>query len=94
MGGPHDPTEPDAPGAPWWLRPLYVFGVPAAIAIFLVWFVTAVVAMGQTKLQDTLDAHVTNEQVDRSRHLIFLGLICQNTAQTERERNQCEAVAR
>lgn len=90
----HDPAPveiPDAPGAaPWWLQPLYVFGIPAGIAVFLVYFLTSVVVSGQNKLQETLDLH----QADQARQLLLLRLICQNTAQSERERYQCEAVTR
>jgi len=98
--------------APWWLKPAYVFGMPAAIALFLVWFVTGIVASGQTfvtavvangqaKLQATLDQHITAMQVERAeaqaldaKMLLLWGFICENTSQTERERNQCKAVTR
>ena len=94
MAGSRDPidvgAEQTSPGAPWWLQPLYVFGIPAGIAVFLVYFLVQVVVAGQTRLQETLDVH----RVDQARQLLLLQLICQHTAQTERERYQCEAVTR
>lgn len=80
------PTTEPASTAPWWLQPVYAFGIPSAIAVFLVWFLTAVVVAGQNKLQDTMDDHVKAQQ----RQVFLLSLICRNTAQTERERAQCE----
>jgi hypothetical protein len=76
----------NSPDAPWWIRPLYIFGIPAGIAVFLVYFLTATVVNGQTKIQDTLDHHMR----EQARQILLLQLICRNTAQTERERAQCE----
>ena len=79
-------VETAGAGAPWWLQPVYTFGIPSAIAVFLVWFLSAVVIAGQKEIKDTLDEHVKAQQ----RQVFLLALICRNTAQTERERVQCE----
>ena len=94
MSGPQDPIDAvehlSVVSEPWWLRPLYVFGVPAGIAVFLVWFLTSVVSAGQNKMQETLDAHAR----DQAQQLILLELICRNTAPTDRAAAQCDVARR
>jgi len=65
---------------PLWIRVLYRYGVPAAIALFLVWSMTS--AFGS-------DLHTVKEEVHDLRY--FMRLICVNTAKTEADRAQCVA---
>lgn len=96
-----DIPAPTSTAAPWWLQPLYAFGIPAGIAVFLVWFLTSVVVSGQKAAQDTLEQHIQDMKVDQTRQLLFqarelqlLMLLCRNSARTERARNDCDAVTR
>jgi hypothetical protein len=84
---PLDPNaDPIASDAPWWLQPVYAFGIPSAIAVFLVWFVATVVIHGQNEINDKLDAQATMQQ----KQLLLLQEICLNGAQDDRGRARCE----
>jgi hypothetical protein len=81
-----DFEEQTTAAAPWWLKPIYALGVPSAIALLLVWFLMTVVVGGQNKTQDAVESI----RADQGKQLQLLTLICRNTAQTERERFQCD----
>lgn len=74
--GPFDTaTELDvsSPQAPWWVKPLYAFGVPSFIALALVLFLMLVVVRAQSKAQETLDAHIRDTAAaTQSLHAICL----------------------
>jgi hypothetical protein len=81
-----DVFDPGSPSAPWWVRPLYFFGIPAGLCVFLVWFLTAIVVAGQAETQETLDAHTRDTQVQ----LQLLRAICFGVSETPAERAGCE----
>lgn len=66
-------------GGPWWAKALYMFGVPAGIALYLVWFLTS---GAYAALNRKLDEHVTRTN-------FYLRAICLNTAPTDVARAQC-----
>lgn len=43
---------------PLWLQVLYKFGVPSAIAIYLVWFMSNTIAPGVHAIEAKLDQHI------------------------------------
>lgn len=84
---------------PWWINPVYKFGIPSAICIFLVWFLTTQVKSDLNDLKlsmNNLNSQVsfnknlieTNTQVNE-RMLQVLQRICINSAATNFERNEC-----
>lgn len=78
---------------------IYTFGVPAAIAIFLVYFVTSRVDQSLDMMQKNLDSHVSesNQLIETDEQIKFqlqsvtqiLLSICVNTAKSSNERNAC-----
>ena len=72
--------------APWWVRATYMLGVPAAIAIFLIYFVT----MGVVAKLDGLDNSIRAHMRDQTLLLYYLSALCRNTAETDTERAGCE----
>lgn len=80
------PPEPGyGNGLPWWVKAAYMLGVPAAIALFLLWFVTTSVAGEIKGLRDDTRQHMR----DQARQLQYLRAICLNTAPTDLARAQC-----
>lgn len=88
-------TEPDNDNdnkQPWWVNPIYKFGVPSVLAIFLVWFLTVQVRDKLENIDNKLDNHINvfnpiirqNDQM-----LVILRQICVNSATTNYERGQC-----
>mgnify|MGYP001559873781 FL=1 len=73
-------------GMPWWVRALYVLGVPAAIAIFLIYFVTSAVSSELAGLRADVRMHMR----DQSLLVYYLEALCRNTAETDTERTACE----
>lgn len=68
----HDDDNDDSssPNVPAWMKAVYVFGVPAAIAMFLVWIVAGTqsskldaIGQSQAAMVGKIDAHVVAAQV-------------------------------
>lgn len=78
--------------SPWWVNSVIKIGVPSAIALFLVWFLS-------TQVRDRLDAvdgklnnhiNMSTPLMDQNRQmLILLRQICVNSAPSNYERSQC-----
>jgi hypothetical protein len=61
---------------PWWIRAIYMLGVPAAIAVFLMYFVT-VGLTGEIKgLRDDVRSHMR----EQSALIFYLQAICRGVA--------------
>ena len=85
--------------APMWARIVYVIGVPSAIAIFLIYFVTNQVsgAIGnirteQAQIREELRLHAVDSSYvikETTSIRMILQQICANTAATREERNMC-----
>lgn len=81
------------------LKVLYTFGVPAGIAIFLVYYITASVDNNLKAIQTDLAQHKTESQemrqvnqelkVEISNMTLVLQSICANTARNQQDRNAC-----
>lgn len=71
---------------PAWLQATLRLGVPAAIAVYLVWTLTQNLSADLQALQGTVSTHV----IDTRDTLRVLRAICINTAKTEAERANCE----
>lgn len=72
-------------GSPWWVKAAYTFGIPAGIALFLLWFVTSSIAGEIKGAREDLRNHMR----DQARQSLYLRAICLNTAPTEAARAQC-----
>lgn len=84
---------------PWYIKFLYTFGIPATLAIYLVWFMVNRVDTNLDKINNTLAFH----QVEMSANLkqteetkaqllltnLLLQRICVNTAVNQQARNNC-----
>lgn len=71
--------EQEVSGTPWWVYAIYRVGVPAALSIFLVWFVTRGISA---------DLNAMREEHQDMR--FYLQGICINTApDIERARERC-----
>jgi type III secretory pathway component EscR len=57
-----DPIASAFAAGPWWLRVIYFVGIPAGIALFLVWFTTSTVALGMTQVLDNQQKIMSREQ--------------------------------
>ena len=69
-------------GGPWWVKPLYMYGVPSVIAMFLVYEMTIGVA------QDLREHARASE--DGIEHLIRVFTVsCVNAAGNDVERRYC-----
>lgn len=87
---------------PWLLRVVYLFGIPAAISIYLVWLMSARVEGNQREMLDILKAHELNsqynlksngEQIDRLDKIFRLTqALCVNAAEDSAERSRCFAI--
>lgn len=89
--------------APAWLRGVVVLGVPAAIALYLVWFGTSLIASdvrllrSQMERHDTrseaiatnVDAHAATSAREMQDLRVLLRQICVNTAPNETYRQGC-----
>ncbi len=67
---------------PMWLKVVYRLGVPAGIALFLVWFVTLGFAADIRTVKEALTKHSAEQR-------FYLRAICINTAQTDAQRALC-----
>lgn len=81
------------------LKVLYTFGVPAGIALFLVYFITSSVDNNLKAIQADLAQHKIESQemrqnnlelrVEMSNMTLILQNICANTARNQADRNAC-----
>ena len=86
-------------GTPWYLKFIYAFGVPAALTIYLVWFVVNGVDNRLQMINATLNTHATEMAIslksseDARQQLLLTNLllqrICVNTAAKPQDRNNC-----
>ena len=86
-------------GLPWWLKAIYQVGVPSAIAVFLVWFVTQGMTFSINRIADNQDMlqKAINVQAGNFEYLVreqmevkgLLQQICANTAVTNKDRALC-----
>lgn len=84
---------------PWWVRAISVFGVPASIALYLVWTLNGTQARtldtmreGQIKhniesAQSNLDTKASSARVET-----YLRVICGLQAKTKEDKNTCNSV--
>lgn len=91
---------------PWWAKLLYTYGVPSAIAVFLVWTLITnqgkaldAMTLKMSQHVTTLEEHTTLTKVSdeaakasASRVETYLRLLCANTAHTIADRNTCLSV--
>jgi hypothetical protein len=86
-------------GMPWWVRAVTMIGAPAAIALYLTWFLTSGVSQNLATMRVQTEQHIH----DMERHTMettlgllelrrYLLLICQNTAKTDIDRAGCNQV--
>lgn len=69
-------------GLPTWAKVVYWYGIPAAIAGFLVWFVTQGLSNDVRTTREMLQIHANENG-------FYLRAICLNVAQTDGQRAQC-----
>lgn len=67
---------------PWWLDGIVKLGVPSAIAVFLIWWLTSVVSASLSTIQNRLNEHIATTN-------IYLFEVCKHTGKTEEERAEC-----
>jgi hypothetical protein len=79
--------------APWWLDAIYRIGVPAALALFLVWFLTQKVSGQLDTVTSALQTHATVQERERSEMKFYLRAICVNVAADDRQRAACNPPA-
>jgi hypothetical protein len=80
------------PNRPWWVESVYKFGVPTAIAVYLVWFLAQKVQLNLEAVQTSLVHHIqTQEQNNKysEKSLQILRVICAQGARNVTERNAC-----
>ncbi len=78
---------------PWWVKPLYVYGVPSAIALFLV-FQTAVTFPAALKVHaaaaaEGLRLHAVATETGHIATVRLLTVMCVNAADSDVERRYC-----
>jgi len=83
-------------GYPWWLNAIYKVGVPSAIAIFLVWFMTTQVRDNLNSIKENLMLHsevniksLQANEFHNDKLFKLLQRICANSAKTNTERVEC-----
>lgn len=92
--------EPTAtPTGPWWLKVVYAFGIPAAIALYLVYVVSTTQAATMASIKSTVEQHATANllsDVEVKAAMIrqegYLRLLCVNTSKSIGDRNSCLSV--
>lgn len=97
-----DTELPPVEKYPLILRFVYLFGVPAAVAVWLVWLLSARVEGMQREMLDLLRAHEFNsqyniksnvEQIDRLERIYRLSqVMCVNGANDATERARCFSI--
>lgn len=91
-----DRTDDGAEGrvngnAPWYVKAVSYYGVPAAIAVYLVWYLTTAMPTKAEVmvLGDQLKVHVSTTSSDLSDIKRILMVTCVNAAATDTKRMQC-----
>lgn len=93
----------DESGLPWQIRSIIALGVPAAIALFLVWFVAAKQGEALPRIEQKIDGHIeatkgladaiksnSDGQHQHSERIEgYMRLLCVNSAKNTAERNTC-----
>lgn len=81
----------DTDNTPWYVRAISYFGVPAAIALYLVYYLTTAMPTKAEVLMlgDELRVHVSSTQSDLSDIKRILLVTCVNAAATDAKRMQC-----
>lgn len=81
---------------PWWIGSIIKLGVPAAIALFLIWFIVSTISPSITFIKENLVLHADSAtRVGREIHeqneklMKVLQQICMNSAKNNQERNGC-----
>lgn len=77
---------------PWWVGAVYKIGIPSAIAIYLVWFLSVQVRDRIELMDQRLNTHITETTIllDHNRRTLrILHQICINSATTNEERVSC-----
>lgn len=105
-----DMTSTDSPNAepsmPWWVRGITVFGVPAAIAMYLVWALVNSNTVALSQMSANLEAQKTaiaevasvtrvttlDAKESALRVESYLRLLCVNTAKSFADRQTCLTV--
>ena len=92
-------TERLSPDMPWWVRVIYVVGIPSAICIFLIWYVTiqmtnqiTALVVNQQQIADLVRTHAVDSSYiikETTQTRIILQQICANTATNNKERALC-----
>jgi hypothetical protein len=84
---------------PWWVQATYRLGVPAALAIFLVWFLTSRLGADLASVHAMVQTHVEAAQADRAELRFYLRQMvvamqatCVNAAHDASERRRCLAL--
>lgn len=82
-----------------WSKILSVYGVPAVVALFLVWFMTTKVDSSLSRIEQFQQSHSidmqysikANEDLKSQMYITnrILQQICANQARTEEQRNRC-----
>lgn len=82
--------------SPWYIDAVYKVGIPSAIAVFLIWFLTGEVKSDISVIKESVKIHAeatihASESIkDQNDRLTYLLLrICVNGAKNETERNAC-----
>lgn len=93
-----EPTEVPS-NAPWWVKTISVVGVPAAIALYLVYVLSNGAVTAITNIDTNVKTHAAAEAThdheqreSSSRMENYLRLLCLNTAKTNSDRNTCLSV--
>lgn len=84
---------------PWYVKFLYTFGIPATLAIYLVWFMANRVDTSLEHITSTLIAHQSEMSIslrqteETKQQLLLTNLllqrICVNTASNQQARSNC-----
>ncbi len=79
--------------APWWVKAIYVVGVPSAIALFLVWkvaigFPEALQAHAAAAAEG-LRQHAATAEAGHEAAMRLTTVMCVNAADTDIERRYC-----
>ena len=93
----------DTSHMPWWVRAITFFGVPSAIAIFLVWTMAVSQSQALSKVADkladynnttTAAAFNVKEALQESNRRMenYLFIMCVNAGNTSEARNACRSV--
>ena len=90
--GPIQSSEDDESKLPWWVGPVYKFGIPSAIAVFLIWFLAVQVKAELAEIKELTKSNQTQINqftITNQRTLRILQQICINSSSTNEERVQC-----